>query len=260
MEKFAVDYEEVLQKSMDKKTIYRWSEVKSKPHIKVAFDVVRFTDTNDNIDGLWQIKHSDEGDYIMAMYDVDPNEKTSSNWSVVLDKRAENINVFYKNTPLTKIAVSKLGIPAQEVDFVCGFLPQSLEKNASLKSSLLTSLPIETKQNIKKSYPELSEFFKSAQPVQQTTILFPSHPFYIEIPGKSSGYLENLIETMLKRLNLIKNKHFKISTNKNNPNAVQVTMLVGKIPSSFDASIIERNLKAALFDKSKGHYSINTQV
>lgn len=159
MDKFTINFNTLDQK-INKKKAYLLKDVKDKV-VKVAFDVVRFTDTNDNIDGLWQIKHSDDGEYIVAMYDEGPSEKTSA-WTTLLDKRGENINVFYKNTPIAKVAASSLNISKEEIPFVCSYLPESLDRNDKLASALLSSLPVDVKTVIKKSHPELSQHIKYA--------------------------------------------------------------------------------------------------
>lgn len=152
MDNFSVDFE-TLQNNIDKKKIYKLSDVQHRLE-KVAFDVVRFNDSNDNIDGLWKIEHSDDGDYIVAMYDnMENNEKTSS-WDTILDKHA-NINIFYKNTPITKIATDKLNILSSDVEFMCKYLPASLNSNEKLASALLKDLPLKKRMELVEKHQEL---------------------------------------------------------------------------------------------------------
>jgi len=167
MNKFAVDYS-TLEGHFNRKKAYRLSDVKDKIR-KVAFDVVRFVDS-DNIDGLWQIQHTDDGDYIVAMYDdgEEKTEKSSSDWSVLTDKRAENIHIFYKNTPVTKVASASLGVPADEVSFVCEYLPEKLASNKRLLVGLLSDLSSEDRKRLYEAHPEFNKMAKEMPPINQT--------------------------------------------------------------------------------------------
>lgn len=229
MEKFAVDYQS-LQGKLTKEKIYRWDAVKDKPHIKVAFDVVRFTDTNDNIDGLWQIKHSDDGDFIVAMYDDQPDSTDKkSSWDVVLDKRGENLNVFYKNTPIKKVAVSSLNIPKEDVNFVCSYLPNSLETNKKLANSLLSELPLDNKIALRSIYPELNDVIKIAY----TEKIIFKHGF---ISLDKVGFNNFIIEAS--GLGLRRDVHFLIKQYKSNEYQISFN------PDS--SIIIDKNNKEAL--------------
>lgn len=163
MDKYAVDLNS-LKESLTKKKAYRLEDVKDKIR-KVAFDVVRFVNKDENIDGLWQVHHADDGDYIVAMYDDEPEEveKTSSNWSVILDKTSENINIFYKNAPINKVAVASLGIPKEDANLVCDYLPEKLASNKKLAASLLADLAKETRTQILEQYPDLKVYIQDTE-------------------------------------------------------------------------------------------------
>jgi hypothetical protein len=163
MDKFSVDYSE-LQQKIEAKQAFRLDDVR---HLirKVAFDVVRFVDSNDTIDGLWQIQEMDDGEYIVAMYEDkdadDPVEKTAStksDWSVFSDRSNENLNIFYKDTPITRVCSSSLGISQDEVSYVCSYLPYSLASNENLVAGLLSDMSPERRKEVFEKFPELSNF------------------------------------------------------------------------------------------------------
>lgn len=150
MSKFSVDYS-VLDSALNKKS-YKLSEVKDRIK-KVAFDVVRFSD-GDEAANLWQIQSADDGDYIVAIYDEPPVEKTS-NWDVLLLKTAGEVQISYKGDPIVRLASNKLGVPVSELDKVAEYLPSRLTENKKLVIALLKELPETTKNIVLKKYPEL---------------------------------------------------------------------------------------------------------
>lgn len=159
MNKFSVDYQS-LQSKLEKKKAYRLSEVQDKIK-KVAFDVVRFVDS-DNIDGLWQIQHLNDGDYIVAMYSDDTNSespvtKSSTDWSVIADKTGSHLNFFYKGTPVTRLSLASLGIPSSDSGLVTNYLPIRLASNPKLVSGLLQELSLEERKDLLTKYPELNK-------------------------------------------------------------------------------------------------------
>jgi hypothetical protein len=157
MNKFAIDYQS-LQGQLEHKKIYRLADVKDRIR-KVAFDVVRFVD-NDNIEGLWQIQHGSDGDYIVAMYDEAGPEAAvtkSSNWSVITDKSGANVNFFYKGTPIARLALATLGISQSDSNMVANYLPDRLASNPKLVSGLLRELSDEDRQELLVKYPELNK-------------------------------------------------------------------------------------------------------
>ncbi len=155
MEKFAVNYSGLDEKVNAPKR-YLLSDVKDKIR-KVAFDVVRFMDGSD-IDGLWQIKRTDDGqEYIVAMYDSPSEpEKTSSDWSVIVDKRS-NASVFYKGAPVAKLALASMGFSTDEADLISESLPKSLSSNTKFAASLLKSISPTVRSELVKEYPELGK-------------------------------------------------------------------------------------------------------
>ena len=135
------------------KNVYELSEVK---HLleTVAFDIVRFKDSDKSAD-LWQVQSADDGDYIVAMYQPDEEEKTAALWDVTVSKTAGNLQISYKGDPIVRIASSKLGVPASEVHKVPEYLPSKLAENKKLVKALLNELQESAKKEVLKKYPEL---------------------------------------------------------------------------------------------------------
>lgn len=152
MEKTSIDYN-LLQKSMNKKKIYKLSDVSHRIE-KIAFDVVRFTD-NDNIDELWQIEHCADGDYIVALYQDSTSVKTASSidWRALTDSDA--VQIFYKETPIAKISLASVGIPTEDAKLVSKYLPKKLAENKQFVQKLINDLTIDEKQELYKKFPEL---------------------------------------------------------------------------------------------------------
>ncbi len=162
MNKYSVDYNK-LHQNMNREKCFKLKDVEHKLQ-KIAFDVVRFIDS-DNIDGLWQIRQDENGEHIVAMYeDTSPAAsvtKESSVWLALHDKSGEQVNIFYKGTPVSKISLASLGIPKEEAAMVCSYLPHKFASNAKLAASLLNDLPSEQKRNLLSEYPELNEVYNS---------------------------------------------------------------------------------------------------
>lgn len=145
MNKFSVDYTD-LQSKLNRKKAYRLSDVQHRIK-KVAFDVVRFVDS-DRIDDLWQIQREGEDEYIVAMYDesLDDNAKTASasnntiDWKVIANHAGESVNVFYRNSPITRIVLAQMDIPSDDVHLVCKYLPQKLANDNNFRADFIANL------------------------------------------------------------------------------------------------------------------------
>src|SRR5271157_5409403 len=151
-QKFSVDYEQLENKLL--KRSFKLSDIKDKLET-VAFDVVRFKD-NDKGANLWQVQSADDGDYIVSLYEDEPETaKTASAWEVVLSKTSNTLNFFYKGAPIVKMSAAKLGIPATELNLVEKYLPNKLANNKALVSALLNQLNEPAKKEVLSKYPEL---------------------------------------------------------------------------------------------------------
>src|SRR5260370_14693014 len=151
MSKFSINYSS-LANQMTKK-YYRLYDVKEQLET-FAFDVVRFKDTDKSAD-LWQVQSADDGDYIVALYQPDEEEKTAALWNVSISKTAGDLQVSYKGDPLVRISAGKLGIPRSELNKVPGYLPAKLAANPKLVKALLNELSESAKNEVLTKYPEL---------------------------------------------------------------------------------------------------------
>src|SRR3990167_2413907 len=136
--KFDVNYNN-LDGVLNRPKFYKYSDVKGKL-VKVAFDVVRFME-KENIDGLWQIQKTDDGEVILAMYEDEEKHASSNNWNAVPDKTGQSVTVFYKNEPVKNIASAEFGIDSSEISSLCSSLKDGLNNNATLRSALFAELP-----------------------------------------------------------------------------------------------------------------------
>lgn len=158
MDKFSVNFKTLEESLKPQAPIFRFEDVKHRLK-KVAFDIVRFVDSDD-IDGLWQIKHTDEGDVIVAMYsdhsDVEKTASGKSDWQAVAD-RLGNINLFYKSSPVTKVSLAKMGMSDEDPHSICTVLSEKLTTNTKLLKGLLASLSAEERNDLFGVHPELAE-------------------------------------------------------------------------------------------------------
>lgn len=154
MNKFSVDYNSLVN-SIEKKA-FRLSDVQDRIE-KVAFDVVRFKDGEDDL--LWKIESSDEGDFIVPLYADETNsllvEAASNPWEVIVSK-ANNIHVFYKGEEIAHVAHTKLALATEQLASVPRFLPKKLASNKNLVSALLKELSTTARTEVLRKYPELS--------------------------------------------------------------------------------------------------------
>ena len=152
MPKFSVDYSGLVNQITKK--AYRLADVKDQIE-RVAFDVVKFKDGDKGAE-LWQVQSSDDGDYIVALYDDEEAEKvTASGWDVRVLKATGEVQISYKGDPLTRMSHTKLGIPRDELSQVEQYLPEKLASNKKLVKALLSQLSETAKLELYKRYPEL---------------------------------------------------------------------------------------------------------
>lgn len=151
MKKISIDYSS-LDTAIYKKA-YKLADVKDQLET-VAFDICRFKDGDKGAD-LWQVQSAADGDYIVALYQPDEENKTAALWEVSVNKTAGNLQVSYKGDPLVRVAASKLGIPQTELHKVEGYLPAKLADNKKLVKALLNELTLAAKDQVLAKYPEL---------------------------------------------------------------------------------------------------------
>lgn len=158
--KFSVNYDALEERLKPEPQVFKYAEVKDRL-VKVAFDVVRFMDA-DNIDGLWQIQKTDDGEVIVAMYDGSLPEAEQTKTASVNDSpwltmpdRLGHINVFYKDSPVTKISLASLGMDGENPESVSFTLSEKLATNNKLRDSFLGSLTQQERAILLEAHPEL---------------------------------------------------------------------------------------------------------
>lgn len=152
MPKFSIDYSG-LANQITKKA-YRLSDVKDQLET-VAFDVVRFKDGDKGAE-LWQVHSADDGDYIVALYDEEPEKTASANpWTVLVTRGGTDLQISYKGDPIVRMASSKLGIPSAELHKAEQYLPEKLASNKRLVNALLKELSEAARLEVSRRYPEL---------------------------------------------------------------------------------------------------------
>lgn len=141
------------------KKTYKLSEVKDRIE-KIAFDVVRFKDSDS--EELWQIQQDSDGDYIVARYELEPEDTTTktaskSPWDVLADAKTGRISVFYKDYPVAKFVAQSLGVSVSDFDALQRHLPKKLATDSKLVNSLLKTLSASERYQLCRQFPEISE-------------------------------------------------------------------------------------------------------
>jgi hypothetical protein len=103
------------------------------------------------------VQSADDGDYIVALYDEEPETtvKKATAWSVMATKNGSDLQISYKGDPLVKMSSRKLGIPRSELHRAEQYLPEKLASNKKLVKALLNELSDMARQEVSKRYPEL---------------------------------------------------------------------------------------------------------
>lgn len=147
MQNFKINYN-LLKKYSDKYLDY--NEVKDKL-VKVAFDIYRLQD--DKAARLWEVNKADDGNYIVALYsDDDESIEKKSDWSVEINKSANNVNFYYKGEYVTKLSQKEIGLKPEELHS----LPEKISSNKKLISILLKKADDNTRNNLVSKHPELA--------------------------------------------------------------------------------------------------------
>lgn len=158
MDKHSVNFVTLADKVYKRK--YLVSEVADRIE-KVAFDIVKFKESDDRAN-LWQVVTGEDGNqYIISRYDnADDVEKTATAsvknpWSVHKSSLSNKLDISYKNEYIASITASHLGIKEGELNKVASYLPNSLNENKKLVSALLNDLGMSAKKDLVSKYPEL---------------------------------------------------------------------------------------------------------
>jgi uncharacterized protein YllA (UPF0747 family) len=165
MDKHFIDYSS-LEKDLNRPKHYKYADVKDKL-VKVAFDIVKFNDPNEDIDGLWQIKATDDGEVIVALYEPAENVKQSNTdssgllknasfgWQVIAGK--DSLNLFYKEEPIARYSFDQFGIEKDDRAEFCKHVNEKLNTDTNYVKALFNELPIAKKAEIAKRFPELTK-------------------------------------------------------------------------------------------------------
>jgi hypothetical protein len=163
MDKFAFDYS-TLEKDLEKPKSYRYEDVKDKI-VRIAYDIVRFQGPDEDIDSLWKIQTTDDGDVIVAMYEegegkIAEASVKSSAWNVVTDSK-QNFHIFYKDSPIkiiacSEVGISFVGISSNDIQMFCQDVGQKLNDDQDLRQTLMAELPATQRTELFRQYPELS--------------------------------------------------------------------------------------------------------
>jgi len=160
MNKFTLDYDS-LEKAIERPKVYRYEDVKDKL-VRVAYDIVRFQSQEEDIDALWQVQATDDGEVIVAMYDEGKKTAEASaqavdgDWNVVADANSD-MHIFYKDRPIKRIAAAQAGIPEEEVTSFCYNVKQKLNADKDFRTSLLNEIPTLERIDLFSQYPELTQ-------------------------------------------------------------------------------------------------------
>ena len=140
---------------------YKLSEVKDKL-IRVAFDIVRFKEGP--AEELWQVQEADDGNsYIIARYDTAKEEDgtvktaSSSPWDVKVNDITGQINIFYKDYQVAKLAASTLGVDSSDLPSLQQYLPAKLSSDQTLVKSLLNTLSSTERYQFCRQFPEINK-------------------------------------------------------------------------------------------------------
>jgi hypothetical protein len=148
-----IDCNELFRKIDPKRTKYPYEQYRDRL-VKVAFDVVRFIDS-ENLGDLWKVETDEDGkDYIVAMYDQQGiPDKLSSDWQVI--STGEQMQVFYKNSFITKVDCETLGLKPHMVARLYPDIERRLAKDKGFVKSLLKATPEQHAKEIVERFPEL---------------------------------------------------------------------------------------------------------
>ncbi len=159
MSKFSVNYEQLEADTAPKRS-YKLSDVRHRIE-KVAFDVVRFVDT-DNIDNFWKIVRDGDDDVIVAMYEDEPmvataSVKSDTDWQAALNKSSSHITIFYKGDPIKNIALASIGVPAADGQVLARSLPKKLASDNVFVRNLINDLSEIERGILISKHPELKK-------------------------------------------------------------------------------------------------------
>ena len=122
--------------------------------VKVAYDVVRFVDS-ENLEDLWKVECGDDGaEYIVAMYDQQGiTNKQANDWQVIGSE--DCLQIFYKNNFVTKLALNSIGLNKQMAARLYPDIEKRLAQDKHFVESLLKVTSGQHVKEIINKFPEL---------------------------------------------------------------------------------------------------------
>jgi hypothetical protein len=156
MNKYDLDFD-TLSTRMSPKRMHKLADVAGKVR-KVAFDVVRFTDT-DNLDKLWRVETVNDEEYIVAMYDeVDDSVKVAKTASVNNPWRAvsntSSVDIFYKGANVGTITPADA--TEEDLSLMAEWIPAKLAEDKAFVKSYIGSLSTMEAEYLNSIAPELT--------------------------------------------------------------------------------------------------------
>lgn len=122
---------------------------------KIAFDVFQFNASP--TESLWKLEEDENGkQFLVAMYD-DSNAEiiTQGNWNALPDKTAQNITLFYKDTPLQRFASKDFGFDQDTAGIFQRILIEKLSSDQAFRLKFLNSQNEEMRAQLLVKFPEL---------------------------------------------------------------------------------------------------------
>ena len=102
---------------------------------------------------------SNDGPVIVSLYDDNGaliSESSKKDWDALSDKKTASVHIYYKGEPVLRVKTAELGIPFDEIDLFCRWLPKSLNKDADLQKTFIKKMASESPALLQK-YPELQK-------------------------------------------------------------------------------------------------------
>jgi len=132
----------------------KFAESKSR-FSKIAFDLFRDSES----EFIWKLeKDSETGEeYIIRTASVDPQFKTSKNWSTQVDSGKSAITLVYKGHAIKAFKKAEVQFDDKNVDEWRRFLVDKISTDPSFLTKILAGFSDERKSYIFGKYPELKK-------------------------------------------------------------------------------------------------------
>jgi hypothetical protein len=148
MDKYKCDLKKIVDLFNNDKLIVKGNEHRMK---RFAFDL--FHVQGDSKDDLWALECDDDGNEFLVRTYLTPEEaiQKSSFWKVLPDKKNENLTIYFKEIPITKIASKSFIKSDSENRFLRKILIKKLSSDFDFVIKLFSSLPKEKRNILKRS-------------------------------------------------------------------------------------------------------------